>query len=550
MLPWRLLAVLFVFCLPLGCRNVQAPTGTAEKESPALSRVRAVFARIPDVLARNHKTFNGPSGPVAGFGAGEVYPQIWLRDSSWMVDAAAASYPAEALTSWLDLHLATAERSGRLRDWVAPGSVAAFREWAPRAQEKAGVVFDTNTNESDQEPSAALAWCRFERLSGPDARRGEGREGRVEALVSAMDALVRERTDPASGLIWSGLTADWGDVSPLHPDQRAIYLDPKTPRTLSLYSNVMAWAGLDCLASLEGPAPRQQALAARAAKLREGIRTSFWMETRGYFRIRRTLDPLPKGFEDEDARFALGGNALAALFGVADDVQAASIFAVAERLRTESGFSTISTTLIPPYAAGTFRHPAMREPFQYQNGGQWDWFGAPLVQAEFERGHSEHARAHLDQILTRTLRAGPGLHEWYGQDGSAKGSPAYAASAAALHNVIVKGLLGISRSASGAYRVVLRTGGTLQPFEFANRAAGTSLKVSQIVGDAAIDVRVEGAAEVSQVCTLVPVGRSPEEPGAQAGSPPRSVLRVGADTLMCADVSSSAPVRLRFPLRR
>jgi hypothetical protein len=536
--------------LPLlsGCGNLPAPPPAAPQESPFLQKVRQVHARVPETLAKNHKTFAVPDGVIEGFGAGEAYPQIWLRDSAWIVDAAAADYPKEALTSWLDLHLANAARNGRLRDWVARGTAAAFKEWAPRVEERGGIAWDTNSNESDQEPSAALAWCRIERLMGEKARDAPPRDARVTKLVNAMDALVRDRTDPKTGLIWSGLTADWGDVSPIHPDQRAIYLDEKTPRTLSLYSNVMTFAALDCLASLEGPKVRREALAARAAKLKDRIRSGFWMKDHGFFRIRLNLDPVPPGFGDDPDRFALGGNALAALFGVADDAEAGSIFDAAERLRTANRFSTISTTLIPPYPSGVFQHPAMREPYRYQNGGQWDWFGAALVQAEFERGRSESARAHLDQIATRVLEAGPGLHEWYAQDGSPQGSPAYAASAAAIHNAIVKGLLGITPSAGG-YRITVRTGETLLPFEVKSRATGTILTLRQTVGPSALEVQVEGASLLREICSVIPKNRTPADSSALDTAQPRSIVRIGTDTLMCADMTSgSAPARVRFAL--
>jgi glycogen debranching enzyme len=537
-LPW----FAALLCLAPGCTRVQAPTQVLD-ESLFLRNVRSVEARVARVLASNHKSFDTPAGRIEGFGAGAIYPQIWLRDSAWMVDAAATLYPKETLVSWLDLHLANAERSGRLRDWVAKGSIANFREWAPRVQEKSGIAFDTNSNESDQEPSAALAWCRAARLLGPDAADATARDRRAIALGAALDALIRDRTDAKTGLIWSGLTADWGDVSPMHPDQNAIYLDSKTPRTLPLYANVMTWAALDCLAALEGPKERQRALAARADKLKARVQSNFWMESRGYFRIRRNLDPVPAAFGDpEDERFALGGNALAVLFGLADDAQAASIFAAAERLRAKNGFSTISTTLIPPYPAGVFQHPSMREPFQYQNGGQWDWYGAALVEAEFARGHSEQARVHLEQILTRAIKAGPGLHEWYGQDGSPQGSGSYGASAAALHNAIVQGLLGITPSGSGAYRVALRAGEALLPFEVKNRPAGTSFTVSQVVDASGIEVRIEGTARIREVCTLVPVGRAP--------AAAEGVVRTGKDASMCLDVSSRAlPIHARFALR-
>lgn len=548
----RLLAAALASLPFLGeCAKREPPAAPAEVESVSLRSIREIFPRIQQTLGRNHRSFDGPSGKVSGFGAGDIYPQIWLRDSAWIVDAASASYPAEDLTSWLDLHLANATASGRLRDWVARGSADTFREWAPRVAVQGNFVFDTNSNESDQEPSAALAYCRIDSVLPPASLGTDlGRSHRFARVSAAMDALLRDRTDAKSGLIWSGLTADFGDVSPLYPDQRSIYLDARTPRTLSLYSNVMTAAALECLAGHETDPTRRETRRARAEKLKERIRSRFWLKDRGYFRIRLTLDPVAASFgAEEDDRFALAGNALAALYGVADDAQAASIFQAAERLRTANRLSTVSTTLIPPYRAGIFKHPSMREPFQYQNGGQWDWFGAALVQAEFERGHSALARAHLDQIVARALRSGPGLHEWYAQDGSPQGSPAYAASAAALYNAVVKGLLGLTFSPSGD-RLVLRAGETLLPFETPNRAAFSSLTVSQAVGTSTIDVVVRGDRPLLEVCSVLPPKVSPgtTEP---ADPHPQSVRRLGEDTLMCADVSrSTLPLHARFRFHR
>jgi hypothetical protein len=537
-----------------GCARVATPPGEPlAQESPALANVRQVFARVPGVLARNHRTFNSPRGPVEGFGAGEAYPQIWLRDSAWLVPAAARFYDVRALTSWLDLHLDVAEKSGRLRDWVAAASPDTFREWAPRVSAVGPIAVDTNTNESDQEPSAALAYCRMAQAFGEaalgDPATTERRRARV---LRSLDALIRDRTDSKSGLIWSGLTADWGDVSPLYPDQRAIYFDAKTPRTMALYTNAMVTASLECLAGLEPPNPARTRLLARAAALRNRIVRLLWMKDRGYFRIRLPLNPAPKGFEDDSERFALGGNALAVLNGVADDEQAASIFKVVEGLRAKGASATISTTLIPPYAASVFQHPSMREPYRYQNGGQWDWFGAAMVEAEFKHGHSEQARVHLNQIAARILKGGSGIHEWYASDGSPQGSPSYAAAAAAIHGAVVNGLLGISRSTRG-YLVVNRTAESHLPFDLPFKAAVSRIAVSQQISVSSIEVLIQSSDPVLETCSLVPKGYEPAEPAAVSDAATRHTVRVvGRDTLVCADTSGMKPAALKviFAIRR
>ena len=140
--------------------------------------------------------------------------------------------------------------------------------------------------------------------------------------------------------------------------------------------------------------------------------------------------------------FALGGNALAALYGIANASRAASIVDVAERRRREHGLSTIGGVLLPPYPAGFFKHPMLSEPFRYQNGGQWDWWAGRFVLAEFERGHAARAMEHLRALAGRAIAAG-GLHEWSTRDGKGQGSPRYAGSAAALGTAVLQGVFGL-----------------------------------------------------------------------------------------------------------
>src|ERR1700730_15020660 len=56
-------------------------------------------------LAANRKEFRGRTGLVRGFGAGTLYPQIWLRDSATLIPATRFLYSREHLTSWIEEHL-------------------------------------------------------------------------------------------------------------------------------------------------------------------------------------------------------------------------------------------------------------------------------------------------------------------------------------------------------------------------------------------------------------------------------------------------------------
>src|SRR5439155_526270 len=230
---------------------------------------------------------------------------------------------------------------------------------------------DKNTVEADQESSAVLGVCQAFRATGDQAwlRKNIGGVPVVDRADRALGFLLAKRFDARLGLVTSGFSADWGDVSPV---------------------------------------------------------------------------------------YATGGNGTAILSGIADDRRARRILAVADERRRRFAVSTIAGTLLPPYAAGLFAHPVMREPWTYQNGGQWDWFGARLVLAAFQRGQSDRARRWLAELAQKAGRSG-GLYEWHTRDGQGRGSPTYAGSAGALAAAVFEGLFGVSLSAD-ELRLTVRLG--------------------------------------------------------------------------------------------
>ncbi len=439
-------------------------------------------------LEANFKELPGRLGPVRGFGAGDAYPQLWVRDSATVLRLSRYLYPRDALVTWLEEHLAAQEANGSAYDWIAAGEPAPFLPWAPLARPlpaEGGALLsaDKNTNESDQESSlvdavhtayqatAELAWLRRPLLG----------KSVLERAAAALESLGATKRDNATGLITSGLTADWGDVSPLYPDQRAIYLDERTPRVVGLYTNALychAAHELSELLEATGEVARAAAWEAESKRVREAINRDLWQEERGFYRMHRLVTPqLARGFPDDASIFALGGNAVALLAGVADPPRAARVLAAAERRRRDNGLATIAANLVPPYAAGTFAHASMREPWRYQNGGEWDWFAGRFVLAEFHLGQSERALEHL-RALARRANAAGGLYEWYERDGTGQGSAHYAGSAAALADAILTGLFGVELSATGA-AVDIRLGGHEGGVEVYQPASGRSMAYRQ-----------------------------------------------------------------------
>ena len=424
---------------------------------PNLNRLQDFFY---PVLSANQKEFAGRSGSVRGFGAGDTYPQIWIRDSATLIPLTRYHYDLDYLKSWLEEHLSHQREDGQLYDWIAVGARTNFVGAAPMVREVAHfndpadpkkvipISGDKNTTEADQESSAVAAAYQIFKITGDRQWLNKPINGRsvIDRLNRSLNYLVHNRFDAQHGLIKNAYTADWGDVSPIYADQRAIYWDEKTPSVVGLYTNAMFYNAALQLEELNFTLSNHDLTSywrLKAAATKQKINEHLWQEDRGFYRTHILLTPklLPNNWDDSDI-FAMGGNALAMLYQIADDRQAQKILATAAQRQQLYGVSTMAGVLLPAYPQGFFKHPAMSEANVYQNGGQWDWFAGRLLLAEFERGYSQRALDGLIEIARKAVK-NDGLFEWHDRDGNGRGSPNYAGSAGALAAAIFQGLFGV-----------------------------------------------------------------------------------------------------------
>lgn len=371
--------------------------------------------------------FQGRTGMIRAFTAGAGYPQVWLRDSATIIPASRFFYPEDFLVSWLEEHLAFQKADGSLEDWID-------------AQGRS----DKNTVETDQEASAVHSGYQVFLLRGKEwiEKKVEG-ESVIGRLEKAIEFLFQKRFDRERGLITGAHTADWGDVDPEDVDQKAIYVDDRTRWTADIYDQSMGYEScleLAAMLTALGIKEKADSWARKAAALQEATDRYLWQEDKGFYRVHVHLDPFPHDF-DEDAMFAMGGNAQALISGLAGPVKAARIIHAALEKQGQYRISSISGSLLPPYPAGFFRHPAMDEPYEYQNGGQWDWFGGRLVLAMFENGFSSRAGEKLVEIIRKNIMNG-GLFEWDTKEGAGRGSDYYAGSAGSLARALFEGYFG------------------------------------------------------------------------------------------------------------
>ena len=388
-------------------------------------------------LHHNEVEFTGRTGKVDGFAAGAGYPQIWLRDAATIIPASQYYYPEGFLSSWIEEHLACQRDDGALEDWIDPRGRT-----------------DKNTVETDQETSAVQAAFLVFTLKGDRGRDWLLKPVAGDAVVNRLERALRfpfaRRFSARYGLLTGAHTADWGDVDSEDADQQAIYVDERTHWTADIYDQSMAYEACLEMAEMLRSLGRQESAAAwlkTAQDLQARTNLYLWQESRGFYKVHIHLDDWRHDFDEGDM-FAMGGNAQAVISGLADGRQSEKIIAGALARQTRFGVSTISGALLPPYPAGFFKHPQMDEPYEYQNGGQWDWFGGRLILAMFENGFSRVALDKLVEVARKDL-ANEGFYEWDTREGSGRGSDYYGGSAGSLARALYEGYLGIRLSGNG-----------------------------------------------------------------------------------------------------
>jgi hypothetical protein len=507
-------------------------------DEPAL---QALVDRLAPTLAANEKRFHGRTGAVRGFGAGATYPQIWLRDSATLVDLARFHFSGAHLTSWIEEHLSHQQPDGALFDWIAAGPTSSFAEWAPKVRlvHRAGALqisADKNTVEADQESSAVVAAARAFAFTGDTGWLRKDVAGRtvLDRCDAALSYLLKERRDKASGLVTSGFAADWGDVSPTYGDQRVIYLDEKTPRVVGLYTNALAYeaaVGLAAMQAAAGDAKRAAHWQAVAGALEAAVDKALWQPKAGFYRM-HALAPGPTFKADDAAIFGMGGHAVALGAGLVAGPRARGLLDTFEARRRELKLATASFSLLPPFPAGLFQHPAVKEPWSYQNGGQWDWFGGRMVLAEFAHGRAVRARDHLLELARKAQKSG-GLFEWHTKDGQGRGSPQYAGSAGALGAAVVHGLLGITLTPR-EIQVRPRLGAIGAQARLYEPATGTTVEYDYRPSRPALTFRFSvSPARPAEIALLLPDAWRTFEAQVDGRASPARLETVGADRYAC-----------------
>ena len=320
-----------------------------------------------------------------GLNAGDVYPDVWIRDLNTFINLALTVQPRSVIRENLLMFFRFQGEDGNIIDGFVPDTKTNAAYNYRQSALAPGFRALKNTVETDQESSLVLAVAKYVRATGDRTLLTESVGGKpvLTRLGMALDFLLQHRYSPKYGLLYGATTADWGDVQPESP--LGVELDSNSHLCVDVYDNALFMVAITQYLSLLAPTNPARPVVGRWQGIRQqfraNVRRHLWDPTHQKFRPHRylTTSPFPLDFAEDSIHFH-GGTAVAIEAGLLTN---AEIRSVNRHLLTNvkrAGASSIGLTLYPTYPAGYFKNPSM-VPYGYQNGGDWTWFGGRMVQA-------------------------------------------------------------------------------------------------------------------------------------------------------------------------
>ncbi len=399
---------------------------------PGRAADRALAARIVDDPRLPVVREMGRQLLGSGLRAGTTYPEVWIRDTNTFIEAALpVTGPApmrEALRSFLFFQ----GPEGDIPDGYLPQKVnrTAASRTTPHLP---GTAAFKNTVESDQESSLVSAVRKYIDLTHDAAFLDEDIDGKTvrQRLALALRYLLLRRWDSTRGLVWAGATIDWGDIEP--EDRLGDQIDERSHPACSIYPNAMFAVAMHDYLSLPGVPSDDHAFFTKTRKdLSRSVRRHLWDARAGKYRTHLYLkgSPFPAGF-DENAILYLGGTAIAVEAGFLTDSEVRLSLAKMRRAVQDAHAASIGLTVYPPYPKGYFLNPSAAEPYRYQNGGDWCWFGGRMVQQLIVHGMVADAWQEFEPMIDRVVKH-KGFYEWWSPNNEPHGSGSFRGSAGVL----------------------------------------------------------------------------------------------------------------------
>lgn len=382
---------------------------------------------LDEVVALAHKLL------AKGFNAGSGYSQVWCRDMNTFIEAALDVVPQKDVRGALLLFFALQQPNGEMIDgYVTKEQFNWGDDHAYYSNLAPNHVAFKNTVETDQETSTIQALCKYIRKTGDNSILSEkvGIRTVTERVHDMINYLMKERYSDKYGLIYGATTADWGDVQP-HSDD-VVDINKDTYFAIDVYDNAMLIIALDNMKEMGIATKEDMQLRKSIAK---NVRKYLWDSKRQKIRPHVYLDksPIPEGFNEEEVYYH-GGTAVAIEAGLLSKKEITIVNQAMLRNVKASGMPSIGLTIYPVYPKGFF-HGGMAEPYVYQNGGDWTWFGGRMIQQLIRNGYVKEAYDEVRPMVDRVIKH-QAFYEWWGPGCKPSGSGEFKGSAGVLVKAI------------------------------------------------------------------------------------------------------------------
>ena len=371
-----------------------------------------------------------------GLNAGSGYSQIWARDMNTFIETACEITDPKVLREAILLFFALQQPNDEMIDGYVLKPDFTWNDTCPYYSDAAPEhVGFKNTVETDQETSLIQIVGKYIRKTGDKSILQQDVAGRtvMNRMEGMVDYLLRERYNEEYGLLFGAMTADWGDVQP--NDDFGCDMNELSSRAIDVYDNAMFIIALDYLKEMSNDEAAKTKWQNLRDKIAQNVRKHLWDDANKKFIPHIYLDPspIPAGFDENKIHYH-GGTTIAMEAGLLSKEEVGIVNAqMLENVRL-SGMPSIGLTLYPTYPEGFFRG-GMSKPYNYQNGGDWTWFGGRTIQQLIAHGYVQEAYDEIRPMIDRVIQ-NKGFFEWYGMGGVPSGSGHFKGSAGTLAKAI------------------------------------------------------------------------------------------------------------------
>lgn len=428
----RIMRILVVSALLAATLSCSGPKEGKSWRMPDKDLAQAILAdRTLDVVdSMGHALLK------KGYNAGSWYVEVWIRDMNTFIETSLEVADPGEIKEALKVFFALQQENGEILDGYVPKSNTSWSDPFPYYTSAApDHVGFKNTVETDQETSLVQAVYKYVMKTGDSGFLSETVAGKtvLERLSDAMGYLLDNKLDPKYKLLTGAFTSDWGDVE--DDPENCVDIGPGSTVTIDIYDNAMMVIALRDLEQLSGDQASKEKWSALRQSFEMNIRKYLWDGKRQRFIPHLYPEGNPhEGEFDESLIYYHGGTAIAIEAGLLskDEIRKVNEDMLANV--KASGMPSIGLTVYPPYPDGLFPG-GMASAYNYQNGGDWTWFGGRMVQQLVRNGFVAEAYQEIRPMLDRVIVNGD-FYEWYGQGGRPLGAANFKGSAGVLCKAI------------------------------------------------------------------------------------------------------------------